>query len=76
MERHIANEANTRRQKAYAATMGHGGVYTPQIIVDGVTDVVGSREDKVEEAIEAAAEARDNAGDNRCGRLPNRWTCG
>ena len=58
----LANEANTRRQKAYAATMGHGGVYTPQIIVNGVTDVVGSREDKVEEAIEAAAEARDSAG--------------
>ena len=57
----LANETNTRRQKAYAAMMGHGGVYTPQIIVNGVTDVVGSREDKVEEAIEAAAEARDIA---------------
>jgi len=49
----LASEANTRRQKAYAATMGHGGVYTPQIIVDGVTDVVGSREAQVEAAIGA-----------------------
>lgn len=47
----LANDANTRRQKAYAAAMGHGGVYTPQIIVDGVTDVVGSRAAQVEAAI-------------------------
>lgn len=49
----LASEANTRRQKAYAAVMGRGGVYTPQIIVDGVTDVVGSRETQVEAAISA-----------------------
>jgi hypothetical protein len=53
----LANEANTRRQKAYAAAMGHGGVYTPQIIVDGVQDVVGSRVAGVEAAIEARSEA-------------------
>ncbi len=47
----LATEANTRRQKAYAAAMGHGGVYTPQIVVDGVTDVVGSRVGAVEAAI-------------------------
>lgn len=47
----LASEANTRRQKAYAAAMGHGGVYTPQIIVDGVSDVVGSRVGAVEAAI-------------------------
>jgi hypothetical protein len=47
----LATEANTRRQKAYAALMKHGGVYTPQIIVDGVTDVVGSRDGEVEAAI-------------------------
>jgi hypothetical protein len=53
----LASEANTRRQKAYAAAMGHGGVYTPQIIVDGVQDVVGSRIVSVEAAIEARSEA-------------------
>jgi hypothetical protein len=49
----LATEANTRRQKAYAATMGRGGIYTPQMIVDGVTDVIGSRESQVENAIAA-----------------------
>jgi hypothetical protein len=49
----LASEAYTRRQKAYAETMGHSAVYTPQIIVDGVTDVVGSREAAVESAIDA-----------------------
>lgn len=51
----LANEENTRRQKAYAAAMGRGGIYTPQIIVDGVSDVVGSREAQVEAAIAARA---------------------
>lgn len=49
----LANETNTRRQKSYAAAMGHGAVYTPQIIVDGVSDVVGSREQAVEAAIDS-----------------------
>lgn len=49
----LATEANTRRQKAYATAMGRGGVYTPQIIVDGVSDVVGSREPQIEAAIGA-----------------------
>jgi hypothetical protein len=56
----LASEANTRRQKAYAAQMGHGAVYTPQIIVDGVTDVVGSREAQVQAAIDASARNADS----------------
>ncbi|MGD0189952.1 MAG: DUF1223 domain-containing protein [Rhizomicrobium sp.] len=56
----FASENNTRRQKAYAQLMGHGGVYTPQMIVDGANDVVGSREPAVDAAIDArAADLRD-----------------
>ncbi len=49
----LANEANTHRQKSYAMTLGHGGVYTPQMIVDGASDVVGSRETTVDAAFAA-----------------------
>jgi hypothetical protein len=51
----LASDVNTRRQKAYSTQMGHGGVYTPQIIVDGVSDVVGSRDQAVLAAINARA---------------------
>ncbi len=49
----LASDANTRRQKAYAAAMGRGGVYTPEMIVDGMADMVGSREAAVDDAIGA-----------------------
>lgn len=52
----LASEANTRRQKAYARELGRGGVYTPQMIIDGTSDVVGSRA----QAVEAAIAARSN----------------
>jgi hypothetical protein len=51
----FASDANTRRQKAYAQVMGHGGVYTPQMIVDGVNDLVGSHEAEVNATIDARA---------------------
>ncbi|HSM97368.1 MAG TPA: DUF1223 domain-containing protein [Rhizomicrobium sp.] len=51
----LANDADTKRQKAYAQTMWRGGVYTPQIIVDGVTDVVGGRDAQIESTIAARA---------------------
>jgi hypothetical protein len=38
----FALEAATARQRAYSATMGLDGIYTPQMVVDGVHDVVGS----------------------------------
>ena len=49
----LASEANTRRQKAYAQVMGRGGIYTPQVIVDGIKDLVGSRESAIEATIDA-----------------------
>lgn len=56
----LASEENTQRQKAYAATLRRGGVYTPQMIIDGAKDVPGGREDAVAYALELAAMARDD----------------
>ena len=54
----LATGSNTQRQKAYARQLGRGGVFTPEIIVDGVTDVVGSREQTVQAALSARASKR------------------
>ena len=51
----LASDANTKRQKAYAKELGRGGVYTPEMIIDGASDVVGSREQAVQSAIAARA---------------------
>ncbi len=53
----LATQANTDRQKAYAQAMGRGGVYTPQVIVDGRKDLVGSKDASIDQAI-AAREAK------------------
>jgi len=65
----LATDANTRRQKAYAMAMGHGGVYTPQVIVDGVQDIVGSRTANIEAAIDARARAIDASIATADGRM-------
>jgi len=50
-----ASPANTQRQHDYAAALGLHMVYTPQMVVDGRTDVVGSERGDVEAAIGKAA---------------------
>ena len=49
----LASPSNTRRQKTYAANMGARTVYTPQMVINGMEDVVGSRRGEVTGAIEA-----------------------
>ncbi|HEY5337546.1 MAG TPA: DUF1223 domain-containing protein [Rhizomicrobium sp.] len=49
----LATDADTRRQKAYSQALGRGGVYTPQMVIDGVNDVVGSKDAQVSAAIAA-----------------------
>lgn len=45
----------TARQEAYAETFRSGSVYTPQMVVDGATEFVGSREREARQTIEQAA---------------------
>jgi hypothetical protein len=56
----LASEANTRRQKAYAETMHSGGVYTPQAVIDGVDDLVGSKDQVIAAALAARAADAEN----------------
>ena len=50
----FASEATTDRQRAYGERIGRGQVYTPQIVVNGVLDAVGSRRGQVDRAIASA----------------------
>ncbi|KQT52085.1 hypothetical protein ASG43_20395 [Aureimonas sp. Leaf454] len=45
---------NTERQRAYAKELGKGGIYTPQVVVNGRSDVIGSREGEIREALTKA----------------------
>jgi len=49
----FASSASTARQRAYAP-LG-GGTYTPQAVIDGRAELVGSRSSAVEQGIERAA---------------------
>ena len=51
----LATEANTQRQRAYSRSMKRSGIYTPQMIIGGMDDVVGNQRDKVMAAIAAIA---------------------
>ncbi len=45
----------TRRQRAYAQSRGDGQVYTPQMVINGQTHVVGSRRRSVDKALDASS---------------------
>lgn len=47
----LANPAHSARQRAYARTRGDGQVYTPQIVVNGSADALGSDQAAIERAI-------------------------
>ncbi|HEX7006446.1 MAG TPA: DUF1223 domain-containing protein [Alphaproteobacteria bacterium] len=47
----------TKRQRAYSSHLGRGFVYTPQIVVDGAAEAVGSHRDVVAREIEKARAA-------------------
>lgn len=50
-------QAATDRQRRYGETLGHGQIYTPQMVVQGQRDVVGSNRAAVLTAIRSADDA-------------------
>lgn len=54
----LASPEFTARQKAYAAALGEGRVYTPEAIVDGLFDTVGSDRAAIDHAIEIGKESK------------------
>jgi hypothetical protein len=54
----LANPMNVRRQRSYAHRLGNPRVYTPQMIIHGATEAVGSNRSAVEKAMQAARKLR------------------
>lgn len=56
----LAREENTSLQRRYAlrGLAGRNGVYTPQIVIDGVRGTVGSNEAQVRQFIKQSAKAK------------------
>jgi hypothetical protein len=48
----------SERQSAYASQFGRGSIYTPQMVVDGHIEFVGSDERRATQAIESAAKVQ------------------
>ena len=58
----FSSPAYTQRQRAYnVALRGRGSVYTPQMIIDGRAETVGSRRRAVQKAINVAARVANPA---------------
>ena len=53
-----SSPAATRRQRAYQGKIGSSQIYTPQMVVDGKADVLGSDEDAALSAVRAASARR------------------
>lgn len=47
----FADPRNADRQRAYAAEAGRRSIYTPEMVINGVTDIVGAKPMELSEAI-------------------------
>ncbi len=57
----LAKEAFTQRQRNYAESRGDREIYTPQLVVNGIAHVVGSRADDIEDAMRRTSLKLDEA---------------
>jgi len=56
----FASKLTTDRQRSYGASLGSNYVYTPQMVIGGTTDAVGSDAQAVSEAIAKREQSPDN----------------
>lgn len=67
----LAGPRNAERQRAYAERFGSGTVYTPQAVINGSMEVLGSDEAEIERAIRATDAVQSSS------RIPvNFWHFG
>ena len=64
----------TARQQVYAGVLGNGNAYTPQMVVDGKTEFVGSQSRKAWQAVRQAAEEQRARVTLRPGKSPDSGT--
>ena len=53
----MASPRNTARQKAYARSLATGNIYTPQVVINGAEETVGSNKPAIEKAIASSSRA-------------------
>ena len=51
----LANPKNTARQRSYAKSLGTGNVYTPQAVINGTFQAVGSKKYEIDKALALAS---------------------
>jgi hypothetical protein len=51
----LASPKNTERQRAYVRGFGQGPVYTPQAVVNGMTDALGSDKTAIDRALQKSS---------------------
>ena len=57
----LASPKHALRQRAYAKALGTGNVYTPQVVIDGTAETIGSNKSHIEKAIARTAAARKHS---------------
>jgi hypothetical protein len=53
----LASAKNSERQRAYSRLLGSGPVYTPQVVINGVAQAIGSDSREIDAAMEKAKAA-------------------
>lgn len=55
----LASPKHTARQKAYAKALGTGNVYTPQMVINGAAQAIGSHQGNIDKALAETARKLD-----------------